>query len=83
ERGNVQGIFAAARDITARKTVEKELAEQRRTELDRLADLEKFQRVTVGRELRMVELKKEIADLKQDNEDLRKELARLRGEQSQ
>ncbi len=71
-RGNVIGVFAAARDVTARKKAEEELAEQRRRELDRLAELEKFQRLTVGRELKMVELKKEIEELKRENEDLKK-----------
>ncbi len=71
-RGNVIGVFAAARDVTARKRAEEELAEQRRRELDRLADLEKFQRLTVGRELKMVELKKEIEELKRENEEIRR-----------
>jgi len=77
-RGNVLGVFAAARDVTARKRAEEELAEQRRRELDRLADLEKFQRLTVGRELKMVELKKEIEELKRDNDDLKRENEDLR-----
>ncbi len=68
-RGNVLGVFAAARDVTARKRAEEELAEQRRRELDRLAELEKFQKLTVGRELKMVELKKEIEALKKEIED--------------
>jgi PAS domain S-box-containing protein len=72
--GNVLGVFAAARDVTARKRIEEELAEQRRRELDRLAELEKFQKLTVGRELKMVELKKEIEELRKGNEDLRKRL---------
>lgn len=71
-RGNVLGVFAAARDVTARKRAEEELAEQRRRELDRLAELEKFQKLTVGRELKMVELKKEIEDLKKENEELKR-----------
>ena len=71
-RGNVLGVFAAARDVTARKRAEAELAEQRSRELDRLADLEKFQRLTVGRELKMVELKKEIETLKREIEDLKR-----------
>jgi len=70
-RGNVLGIFAAARDVTARKKAEEELAEQRRRELDRLAELEKFQKLTVGRELKMVELKKEIEELRRENEELK------------
>jgi hypothetical protein len=70
------GVFAAARDVTARKRIEEELAEQRRRELDRLAELEKFQKLTVGRELKMVELKKEIDELRKANETLRRELGR-------
>jgi len=62
--GNVRGVFAAARDVTAQKRAESELAEQRARELDRLAELERFQKLTVGRELRMIELKKEIDTLR-------------------
>jgi PAS domain S-box-containing protein len=62
--GNVLGAFAAARDVTAQKRAERELAIQRTGELDRLAELERFQKLTVGRELRMIELKKEIEDLR-------------------
>ena len=64
EFGNVLGVFAAARDITARKKAEAQVAEQRARELERLAELERFQRLTVGRELKMIELKKEIERLK-------------------
>ena len=62
--GHVQGVFAAARDVTAQKRAESEVAKQRARELDRLAELERFQKLTVGRELRMIELKKEIEDLR-------------------
>ncbi|HLA85944.1 MAG TPA: PAS domain S-box protein [Thermoguttaceae bacterium] len=75
-RGNVLGVFAAARDVTARKRVEEELAEQRGRELDRLAELEKFQKLTVGRELKMVELKKEIDELRKANDILERQLDR-------
>jgi PAS domain S-box-containing protein len=61
--GKVLGVFAAARDVTAQKRAESEVAKQRAGELDRLAELERFQKLTVGRELRMIELKKEIEDL--------------------
>jgi PAS domain S-box-containing protein len=63
--GKVLGVFAAARDVTKQNKAHREIAEQRVNELDRLADLERFQRLTVGRELKMIELKKE-------NEYLRK-----------
>lgn len=61
---NVLGVFAAARDITAQKKAEAQVAEQRTRELERLAELERFQKLTVGRELKMIELKKEIEELK-------------------
>src|SRR5438445_6893316 len=41
--GGVLGVFAAARDVTAQKQAEGELAEQRKRDLSRLADLERFQ----------------------------------------
>ena len=62
-RGNVLGVFAAARDVTAQKRAEEQVAEQRAKELERLAELERFQKLTVGRELKMIELKKEIGEL--------------------
>lgn len=61
--GNTIGVFAAARDITARRRFEAEVRERREKEMERLLELEKFQRLTVGRELKMMELKKEIAEL--------------------
>ncbi len=48
-RGAVLGVFAAARDVTAQRRAEAEVAEQRAKELERLAELERFQRLTVGR----------------------------------
>jgi PAS domain S-box-containing protein len=58
--GNVLGVFASARDVTKQVQTQKKLAEQQARELDRLAELERFQRLTVGRELKMIELKKQI-----------------------
>ena len=65
-QGNVLGVFAAARDVTAQKQAEAEIAKERGKELERLAELERFQKLTVGRELKMIELKKEIADLNRE-----------------
>jgi PAS domain S-box-containing protein len=61
--GNVLGVFAAARDVTEQKQAQAAIAQQAK-ELARLAELERFQRLTVGRELKMIELKKEIESLK-------------------
>ena len=58
--GTVRGVFATARDVTRQVQAQKDLVEQQARELDRLAELERFQRMTIGRELKMIELKKEI-----------------------
>jgi len=62
--GKVLGVFAAARDVTKQVQAQREITEQQTRELDRLAELERYQRLTVGRELKMIELKKEIEYLK-------------------
>jgi PAS domain S-box-containing protein len=71
DRGNVLGVFAAARDVTEQIRAQRKIAEQQAKaleeqakELERLAELEQFQRLTVGGELKMVELKKEIEYLR-------------------
>ncbi|MBU4446075.1 MAG: response regulator [Candidatus Marinimicrobia bacterium] len=56
DEGVTSGFVFIFRDITERKQAESELYE-------RLRELENFQRVTVGRELRMIELKEKIKDL--------------------
>ncbi|MDD5626516.1 MAG: PAS domain-containing protein [Patescibacteria group bacterium] len=71
----VQLIILAMEDITQRKELEEKLIEhsaklelkvfERTTELaDRIKALEALNKTMVGRELKMVELKKEIANLK-------------------
>jgi PAS domain S-box-containing protein len=62
--GKVLGVFAAARDVTEQVQGQKEVAKQQAKGLERLAELEQFQRLTVGRELKMIELKKEIEYLR-------------------
>ena len=85
-QGNVLGVFAAARDVTAQREAEAKIAEQRSREeqrareLERLAELERFQKLTVGRELKMVELKKEIEELRKENDSLRNKSQRERSE---
>jgi len=57
-------VSAAIRDVSRQKRIETQLAEQRNKELEKVAELERFQQLTVGRELKMIELKKEIEALK-------------------
>ena len=73
--GKVLGVFAAARNVTHQNQAYREIALQQATALTRLAELEQFHRLTVGRELKMIELKKE-------NEYLRKFGPVDEGEQS-
>ncbi|HYO20341.1 MAG TPA: PAS domain S-box protein, partial [Dermatophilaceae bacterium] len=62
--GHVLGAFAAARDITRQVLAQRAVADEHAKEQERLAELEQFQRLTVGRELKMIELKKEIEYLR-------------------
>jgi hypothetical protein len=62
--GKVLGVFAAARDVTEASQAQRETAEQQVHGLERLAGLARFQQLTVGRELKMIELKKEIESLR-------------------
>jgi len=71
-RGNVIGVFAVARDVTKQMQAQREIVHQQAQALERLAELERFQRLTVGRELKMIELKTEIGYLKKEIEDLAK-----------
>jgi len=72
--GKVLGVIAAARDVTKQIHALREAAHQQAKEMDRMAELERFQRLTVGRELKMIELKKEIENLKMEVENLKKSI---------
>ena len=58
------GVFAAARDVTSQMEDQRRVVVQQARELERPAEVEHFQRLTVGRELKMIELKKEIEYLR-------------------
>jgi len=62
--GNVIGVLATGRDVTKQVKAQREIAEQQAEVLERLEQLERFQRLAVGRELKMIELKKEIESLR-------------------
>ena len=57
-------MVATARDITQQMQAQREKTEQQAAEQNRLEELERFQQLTVGRELKMIELKKEIEYLR-------------------
>ena len=56
DKGEVSGAVHIAKDITERKKTEEEIKKK-------IQDLERFQKVAVDRELKMIELKKRISDL--------------------
>jgi PAS domain S-box-containing protein len=71
--GNVIGAIGILRDMRAYESVVRDL-EQSKTELqEKILDLEKFEEVVVGRELKMIALEKEL-------EGVRAELAKLKAE---
>lgn len=65
--GNYIGYFLALSDITgikmSQKSLEKKVKERTRELQERVEELEKFHRLTVGRELKMVALKNRIREL--------------------
>lgn len=61
--GMVVGLSSTARDISARKQIEREMQQQAKS-LERSNDeLTRFNRAAVGREIRIIELKKQINEL--------------------
>jgi PAS domain S-box-containing protein len=64
--GNYIGICGVGRDITDRKKFEEELRKREEELKNRVKELEDFYEMGVGRELRMIELKKEIESLKEE-----------------
>jgi PAS domain S-box-containing protein len=64
--GRVIGAIGVLRDMRAYEEVVRDL-EQSKTELqEKILDLEKFEEVVVGRELKMIALEKELEGLKQE-----------------
>jgi PAS domain S-box-containing protein len=69
--GNVIGAIGVLRDMRAYEQVVRDLEESKTELQEKILDLEKFEEVVVGRELKMIALEKEL-------EGLRQELASLR-----
>jgi two-component system cell cycle sensor histidine kinase/response regulator CckA len=61
--GNTTALWGAAQDITGRKHTEEALRQQAEALRASNAELEQFNRAMVGREIRMIELKREINEL--------------------
>ena len=69
--GNVIGAIGVLRDMREYEAVVRDL-EQSKTELqDKILDLEKFEEVVVGRELKMIALEKELESLQAEVKTLR------------
>src|SRR5256885_606858 len=68
--GAVIGAIGVLRDMREYEQVVRDL-EQSKTELqEKILDLEKFEEVVVGRELKMIALEKELEDVRRQNEKL-------------
>jgi len=65
EEGEVVGYFFGVFDLTEIKKKEEELQEK-------MEELERFNKLAIGRELKMIELKKEIEELKKELEKYKK-----------
>ena len=67
--GNVIGAIGVLRDMREYEAVVRDL-EQSKTELqEKILDLEKFEEVVVGRELKMIALEKELEGLQDESQD--------------
>ncbi len=71
--GKVIGAIGVLRDMRAYEQVVRDLEESKNELQEKILDLEKFEEVVVGRELKMIALEKEL-------DGLREELTTLRGE---
>jgi PAS domain S-box-containing protein len=69
--GNVIGAIGILRDMRAYELVVRDLEESKTELQEKILDLEKFEEVVVGRELKMIALEKELESLKQELVSLR------------
>jgi PAS domain S-box-containing protein len=69
--GKVIGAIGVLRDMRAYEEVVRDLEESKGELQEKILDLEKFEEVVVGRELKMIALEKELESLKAEVEKLR------------
>ncbi|MBN2367394.1 PAS domain S-box protein [Candidatus Woesearchaeota archaeon] len=63
DQGNIESVIALGEDITLKLKYEQEREKLTEELKQRVSELERFHNLTVGRELRMIELKKKIKEL--------------------
>src|SRR2546427_827444 len=71
--GKVIGAIGILRDMRAYEKVVRDLEESKAELQEKILDLEKFEEVVVGRELKMIALEKEVESLRQQNERMKAE----------
>src|SRR4051794_30848568 len=73
--GNVIGAIGVLRDMRAYEAVVRDLEESKTELQEKILDLEKFEEVVVGRELKMIALEKELENVQREIEKLKSERA--------
>ena len=73
--GKVIGAIGILRDMRAYEEVVRDLERSKSELQEKILDLEKFEEVVVGRELKMIALEKDLETLQQENERLKTERA--------
>jgi PAS domain S-box-containing protein len=76
--GKVIGAIGILRDMRAYEKVVRDLEESKAELQEKILDLEKFEEVVVGRELKMIALEKEIENLKRELEKTRADRGQYR-----
>src|SRR5436309_801242 len=71
--GRVIGAIGILRDMRAYERVVRDLRASQGELQEKILDLEKFEEVVVGRELKMIALEKEVESLRQQNERMKAE----------
>src|SRR5215218_5046717 len=74
--GNVIGAIGILRDMREYLKVVRDLEDSKAELQDKILDLEKFEEVVVGRELKMIALEKEVEKLKREIDQLKADLGR-------